>query len=167
MKTNERTSALTGASGTYLVASLLTFQGFHAAVTFGNAPMVDVLVGRADGAASVALQVKTTAQAVRTRGRGLSKHRHHYEWDVGYKSAHTCRDDLFYALVDLKNFEELPDVFIVPSEFLVGWFKPHGVLKRYRFHPLVEEVESFKNNWRIIRARLDMNGSSIQRQIVE
>jgi len=152
----ERTSALTGASGTYYVASQLTFQNFHAAITFGNAPMVDVLVSRADGAASVALQVKTTAWAMRTRGRGSNKAPHHYEWDAGFKAAHTSRPNLFYAFVDMKNFTTVPDVFVVPSDFLVKWFKPHGQPKRYRFHPLVQEMEPFKNKngWEILRKQL-------------
>lgn len=155
---DKRASALTGASGTYFVASQLTFQNFHAAITFGNAPMVDVLVSRADGAASLALQVKTTAWAMRTRGRGKDKRSHHYEWDAGYKAVHTSRHDLFYAFVDLKEFTSTPDVFIVPSSFLVKWFEPHGTLKRYRFHPSVEEMEPFKNNWQSLRARLDEMG---------
>jgi hypothetical protein len=149
-----RPSALTGAAGTYYVASRFAFQGFHAAITFGNAPTVDVLVSRKDGASTVALQVKTTAWALRTRGRGQSKTPHHYEWDVGYKTAHTARRDLFYALVDIKEFESLPDVFFVPSEFMVKWFSQWGELKRYRFHPLVEEVEQFKNNWGSIQRKL-------------
>ena len=155
---NKRAGALTGASGTYFVASQLTFQNFHAAITFGNAPMVDVLVSRADGAASLALQVKTTGWAMRTRGRGKNKRPHHYEWDAGYKAAHTARKDLFYAFVDLKEFKTTPDVFLVPSGFLVKWFEPYGVLKRYRFHPSVQEMEQFTNNWPVLRDRLEETG---------
>ncbi len=151
---NKRTGALTGASGTYFVASKLTFYNFHAAITFGNAPMVDILVSRADGGASLALQVKTTETAIRTRGRGKNKKFDHYEWDAGYKAAHTARKNLFYAFVDLKGFKTIPDVFLVPSTFLVKWFKPHGNLKRYRFHPKVQVMEKFKNNWPQLKALL-------------
>jgi len=152
---NKRSGSLTGASGTYFVASQLAFQNFHAAITFGNAPMVDILVCRANGAASLALQVKTTESALRTRGRGKDKKLHHYEWDAGYKAAHTAQKNLFYAFVDLKKFETTPDVFFVPSSFLVNWFEPYGILKRYRFHPSVQEMKQFKNNWPVLRERLE------------
>ena len=154
----KRASALTGACGVHFVASRLAFENFHAAITFGNAPMVDILVSRADGAASLALQVKTTASAIRTRGRGEDKHPVRYEWDTGEKAARKSRRDLLYAFVDLKDFKSIPDVFIVPSSHVVKYFKRYGKLLRYRFHPTIAELEPFKNAWSSLRNRLDKMG---------
>ena len=153
----ERPTALTGTAGVYFVASRLAFEGFHAAVTFGNAPFVDVLASLPDGSATAALQVKTTHWAMRTRGRGDAKAAHHYEWDIGHKTAKLSHPDLFLALVDLRGMVELPDVYVVPSDQVSNWFRPLGDLKRYRYHPLIEEVEPFKNRWDILRAHLSMS----------
>ena len=95
----KRSGILVVTAGVYFVASQLAAHGLHAAVTFGNAPHVDILVGLADGAATLPLQVKTSYRALRTRGRGEDKHPDHYEWDVGARSAKLNQVDLFLPLL--------------------------------------------------------------------
>ena len=121
-------TSLTGSAGVYFVAARLNAMGFQCAPTFGNVPSVDVLVSSENGSALIALQVKTTVDGVRTRGRGQEKKPHHYEWDIGWKSARLSIPNLFFALVDLKDFTELPDVFIVPSNVIATYFEegPEG-----------------------------------------
>jgi hypothetical protein len=142
----------------YAVATRLAFEGFHVSVTFGNAPAVDLLVSSADGGATVAIQVKATAHAGRTRGRGTQKVLHHYEWDVGFRAATTPHPKLLFAFVDLHHLGKFPDIYLVPSKVVVDWFRPIGTLKRYRFHPRVEEISSFCNNWQPLRAMLGSHG---------
>lgn len=149
-----RATALTGTAGTYFVASRLAHQGLHAAVTHGNAPFVDVLVSLPDGSAAVSLQVKTSASALRKRGRGKNRVDHHYEWDLGRKAATTARDDLFVAFVDLKKYDKIPDVYIVPSRVLKKRYEGRN-LKRWRYHPSLEEIKPYRNNWDLVRDRLD------------
>lgn len=161
MKTR-RSGILTGTAGVYFVASQLAAKGFHAAPTFGNAPHVDILVGLPDGAATLSIQVKTTWRALRKRGRGENKQPHHYEWDVGEKSAKLNQPDLFFTFVDLKGAgTEMPDVFIVPSDVISKAFdRPYftsGVKRRWRWHPKVESVEQYKNKWDILENRLKRN----------
>ena len=138
-------------------------KGFHAAITLGNAPTVDILVSSHDGAATVALQVKTTKFAVRTQGRGDEKKPYQYQWAVGKRSAHTpAREDLIYAFVDLRNFAEVPDIFFVPSSVVTDWcsksereFEAKGKeWKWYRMHVCVETFEPHKNNWELLRRKL-------------
>ena len=118
-----RSGILIGTAGVYHVASQLAQQGFHAAVTFGNAPSVDILVASRDGSSTLSLQVKTSHWALRNRGRGSKKQPHHYEWDVGEKSANLDDPNLFFSFVDLKLGKgELPDVFIVPSSRVFAAF---------------------------------------------
>jgi hypothetical protein len=69
----KRSGILIGTAGVYHVASQLAQQGFHAAVTFGNAPSVDILVASPNGSSTISLQVKTSHWALRTRGRGSKK----------------------------------------------------------------------------------------------
>ncbi len=145
---------LTGTAGVYFVASQLAAKGFHAAPTFGNAPHVDILVGLSDGAATLSLQVKTSMHATRARGRGENKKWHHYEWDLGTKSAGLNQPGLFFAFVNLKGMErELPDVFIVPSKVIHDRFEKQveAGQSRIRWHPMIETAEPFKNNWGILR----------------
>lgn len=154
MKT-KRSGILTGTAGVYYVASRLAAEGFHAAPTFGNAPHVDILVGQSDGAAILSIQVKTSWRALKTRGRGKNKQPHHYEWDVGERSAKLNQPDLFFAFVDLKSGGiELPDVYIVPSEVVAKAFdRPYfksGTKRRWRWHPNLEVVEQYRNNWNLL-----------------
>ena len=142
------------------MASQLAALGFHAAVTYGNAPSVDILVGLLDGSATVSLQVKTSHWALRTRDRGKNKTPHHYEWDVGKRSATLHRPDLFFAFVDLRwQSGQSPAVFIIPSEFVHQWFQgaiakyfggDENRLKRWRFHPGVNSIKQFENKWDLL-----------------
>ena len=149
----KRSGILVGTAGTYFVASQLAAHGFHAAVTFGNAPHVDILVGLADGAGTLSLQVKTSYRALRTRGRGENKHPDHYEWDVGERSARLNQADLFFAFVDLKARNgELPDVFVIPSRAVFKYFERYFKtgLSRWRYHPKLDSILQYKNNWGIL-----------------
>lgn len=166
----KRSGILTGTAGVYYVASQLAAREFHAAVTYGNAPSVDILVGRIDGSTSLSLQVKTSHRALRTRGRGGNKIPHHYEWDVGQRSAMQHRPDLFFAFVELKTGSgQLSDVFIIPSKSVYDWFqgvitKHYGgdpsKLKRWRFHPGVKSIDQYRNKWDILRDYLDQKAQS-------
>jgi hypothetical protein len=166
----KRSGILTGTAGVYHVASQLAARHFHAAVTYGNAPSVDILGGLVHGSTSLSLQVKTSHWALRTRGRGGNKTPHHYEWDVCQKSAMQHQPDLFFAFVDLKTGKgQLPDVFIIPSKSVYDWFQ--GVitrhyggdpskLKRWRFHPQVKSIDQYRNNWDMLRDYLDQKAQS-------
>jgi hypothetical protein len=166
----KRSGILISTAGVYYVASRLAARGFHAAVTYGNAPSVDILVAHVDGSATLSLQIKTSHRALRTRGRGGNKIPHHYEWDVGQRSVTQHRSDLFFAFVDLKmGSMESPDVFIIPSKSVYDWFQ--GVvakyfgddpsrLKRWRFHPGVKSIDQYRNNWSILQDCLDQKAQS-------
>lgn len=140
-----------GGAGVHYVASRLNAMGYHVALTVGNVPAVDLLVSSPDGASSVSLQVKTSQWAMRTRGRGTEKRPHHYEWDIGWNCARLNRGDLIFALVDLRNFDGLPDVFLVPSKTIAKYFQagPEG-WPRARYHEELAKLKNFKNNWSIL-----------------
>lgn len=159
----KRSGILIGTAGVYFVASQLAAHGLHAAVTFGNAPHVDILVGLADGAATVSLQVKTSHRALRTRGRGETKRPDHYEWDVGEKSAKLNHADLFFAFVDLKGRSgELPDIFVIPSQIVYRYFERYFKtgLSRWRYHPKVDSIIQYKNNWKMLEDYLSSKDKS-------
>ena len=152
----KRSNQLTGVAGVHYVAAYLAHLGFHAVPTIRNVAGPDVLISTRNGSRLLSLQVKTTVWAMRTRGRGKNKEPHHYEWDIGWGSAKESQCLLFYALVDLKWFSELPDVFIVPSQVIAEYFKagPEG-WPRARYHPAIDVMGQYKNNWDILRKSLE------------
>ena len=159
----KHSSVLVGTAGVYFVAAKLAAEGFHAAPTFGNAPSVDILVGLPDGAATLSLQVKTAMHAARTRGKGNNKQWHHYEWDIGKKSARLNKSGLFFAFVNLKGMEDkLPDVFIVPSPVIYEEFQKYDLKSRVMWHPKLEQADTYKNRWDILREYL-LKNSDVQK----
>jgi hypothetical protein len=153
--------SLTGSAGVYFVAARLNALGFHCATTFGNVPSVDILVSSISGGALVSLQVKTANYALREKGRGPEKKPHHYEWDIGWKCARLNIPNLLFALVDLKEFTELPDVFIIPSNIIATYFEagPEN-WPRARYHELIENLAPYKNNWDVLQGRLTDPGET-------
>ena len=142
-------SQLTGVAGVHFVAAVLAHRGFHAIPTTRNIAGPDMLVSTLDGSRGISIQVKTTIWAMRNRGKGKERAPHHYEWDIGWSSARCNHPNLFFALVDLKEFRELPDVFVLPSKTIFRYFKggdPKTWL-RARYHPEIHEIEQYKNNW--------------------
>ena len=150
---------LIGVAGVHFVASYITYLGFHAVPTTRNVSGPDLLVSSLDGATSLTVQVKTTRTAMRTRGRGKNKKPHHYEWDIGWPSARINLPNLFFALVDLREFERLPDVFVVPSETIFRYFEGGDpkTWTRARFHPDIEEMAEYKNNWSLLQGVLGLS----------
>ena len=123
VKAKPNSFQLTGVAGVHFVASYLSFLGFHAVPTTRNVPGPDLLVSSLDGFNSLTLQVKTTLWAVRMRGRGESKQPHRLEWEVGPSSSLINNPNVWFVFVDLKRFEEFPDVYIVPSKLICDHFK--------------------------------------------
>jgi hypothetical protein len=151
-----QSASLTGSAGVYFVASRLNATGYHVGITLGSVPTVDLLVSSQNGKSSVCLQVKTSASAMRTRGRGDDKAPHHYEWDIGWGCAHLNRPDLFFALVDLREYEGLPEVFILLSRIICLYFKGGNPedWPRARYHPLISEIAPYRENWKLLQKRL-------------
>lgn len=146
-----------GIAGVHFVASYMSFLGYHSVPTTRNVQGPDLLVSNLDGSNLLSIQVKTTIRASRTRGRGEDKKKHHYEWEIGWSSAKMNHPNLFFALVDLMYFKQLPDVFIVPSKTIFAYFKggdPKTWI-RARYHPLVTDVERYKNNWGTLTRALE------------
>jgi len=154
-----RQTQLTGVSGVHYVAAYLSFLGFHAVPTTRNVQGPDLLVSTLDGSAALAIQVKTTIWAERTRGRGMAKIPHHCEWDIGWSSADLSHASLYFALVDLKEYTGLPDVYVVPSATIQAYFDgaDPAVWKRARYHPLIGDIEQYKNEagWALLSRALD------------
>jgi hypothetical protein len=131
-----------GLAGQYYVAYCLTVRGYHATITAGNVPDVDVLVASPDGSRLLSLQVKTSTWAHRTK---------HYvknvrQWDVGQSAVGRSNDNLWYAFVDLREQSGStwnPVAYLVPSGWVSALVQKDFSRKVYFFRhelwPLCEE----------------------------
>jgi hypothetical protein len=153
----ERSNQLTVVAGVHYVAAHLAYLGFHAVPTTRNVAGPDVLVTNLTGSKAISLQVKTTIWALRTRGRGEDKQPHHYEWDIGWGSAKLNHPHVLFALVDLKEFRQLPDVFHIPSKVIFEYFEGGDpkTWRRARYHEDVRKIEQCKNSWDLLAKALD------------
>lgn len=118
-----------GLAGEYYVAYGLTVRRFHAALTRGSVPHVDILVSNPDGSRQLALQVKTARSAYKGGRFGHAL----WEWDVGPSAIGRSSASLWYAFVDLREdgAKWNPEVFFVPSLWVAKWVKPGHSRKRY------------------------------------
>ena len=64
--------------------------------------------------------------------------------------------NLWFAFVDLKEFQELPDTFIVPSKIISAYFEGGDpeTWTRARYHPRLDEIEPYKNKWELLKDAL-------------
>jgi len=97
---------LRGVAGEYLVAGELSKRGIIASITLRNTKGMDILASNSDASKSVGIQVKTT----------IYPRREYPQWMLGEKAEDYFSDTLFYVFVLLKNGEERPDFYIVPSK---------------------------------------------------
>ena len=150
-------AVLTGTAGEHFVAYRLTAMGLLVALTRGGSPTVDLMVSDIHGKKAISVQVKTTEYALRERGRGKERKPHHLEFPLGFKSARINEPNFFFAFVDMKALHpnEIPDVYIVPSEFVYKWCASWiDNVKMVRFHIPLEQIEQYKNNFERLRESL-------------
>ena len=131
-------SQFVGCAGQYYVAYALSVRHFHAAITMGNAPDIDILVSAVEGSRHLALQVKTARNALVPS----KKYGNYREWPVSNQAVGQNRLDLWYAFVDLQEADEAgpwsPLVYIVPSLWVGAYLQPEWKAKRFA---LSEELQ--------------------------
>jgi hypothetical protein len=167
MKTPKIPNTLVGCAGEHYVAYRLSAMGYHAALTRGGVPCVDVVVGSPEGHNSITIQVKTSNKAFFRMGK---KHPDRdpacWCWPIGRKADSLCGETFFYAFVDLKGCASkqppslmlVPDVFVVPAKNLAkmtsealqnglgrnertSWVNVWGKQQMYFFH-----IEAFETD---------------------
>ena len=156
---------LTGAAGEHFVVYKLSSLGLVAALPRAGATGVDVLVSNSDGSRTVAIQVKTTDNAVRTRGRGTAKVPFQLQFPLGYKCAKIDNPELLFAFVDLRDsfdHSTQPDVYLVPAPFVNDYCQPWvESVALVRLHIDIAAMQPFKNAWEIVLARLMPNETDL------
>ena len=143
---------LVGTAGEHFVAFRLAQLGCVVAIPRGGSPAVDLLVSNRAGTKTVTVQVKTAEWAQRYRGRGEEKRLDHLEFPLGHRAVGFSPRRFIYAFVDLQGREpnSAPDVYIVPAEIVRQYADEWAHVKWLRYHPPIEEVEPYKNRWRLI-----------------
>jgi hypothetical protein len=163
-------ATFTGTAGVYYVMYHLTRLGIHAAVTHGNAPAVDILAAAANGAETLAIQVKTAVYATRERGRGAEKAPYQLQFPLGAHSAALASERLIFAFVDLYPFDRSPppEVLPTPDCYIVPSTTVHGHCKDWidqvpwvRFHRSIEWMAPYKNKWQPVLEALATNAAPL------
>lgn len=138
-------SQFIGLTGQYYVCYCLAARGFHASLTIGNSPNVDVLVASNSGDKTLSVQVKTSRNAYRrTRYKNSDVH----EWDVGRSAIGRSSKNLWYAFVDLQeNLTKAysPIVYLVPSSWVASFVKEEHSRKMFLLKSSASEL--CKEKW--------------------
>ncbi len=119
-------SQFIGTAGQFYVAYSLNIRGYHAAITLGNVPSVDLICSSSNGKKSVSIQVKTSRNAHRKNRKGHEIR----EWDVGSNAIDNCHENFIYAFVDLREDKSKPTVvynpvvFLTPSKWVGSFVRP-------------------------------------------
>jgi hypothetical protein len=124
---------------------------FPVALTRGGSQSIDLMVGDVGGTAAISIQVKTATRAWQNYKNNPAKSR--WEWDVGPRSAKLRGEAIFYAFVDLKGGDGMPDVFIVPSAVVADTVALRGP-KRRRFAIRQKDAELYREAWDLLTDRL-------------
>lgn len=132
----------TGAAGQYFVSYGLAARQIHATITLGNAPCVDVLCSSPAGDRLLSIQVKTSRWAAKNSYGEVG-----YNWDVGLGAAGKSSEQMWYALVDLRDSGGVldPIVYFVPSKW-VGLFVERS-FSRGIFYLKKSVAVKVANNW--------------------
>lgn len=142
---------LLGTAGVYHVMSELTFHGYHAAATHGNAPNFDILVCTPKGEDVLAIQVKSSPYATRYRGKGNDKKPTFLDFPFSYHAGKIRSEKVLFAFVDFGVPENCkPDIYFIPSietsNWCADWIDQFNG-KMVRFKQPLEWMASYKNNW--------------------
>jgi hypothetical protein len=101
---------LCGVAGEYFVAAELSRRGYIASITLRNTGGIDILASNAEATRQVGIQVKSN------QGEGRN-------WILSPKAERYHADNLYYIFVNLKEPNERPAFFIVPSEIVARTIK--------------------------------------------
>lgn len=142
---------LVAAAGEHYVAYKLSCLGYLAAAVRVGSPAADLLASTPDGGRTVAIQVKTTQWAERTRGRGERKVPHHLEFPLGHTAVEKASAKLIFCFVDLRGSEPdtMPDVYVVPAAVILKEYKGKNIRQYsfFRHHRSIQHMAPFKNRW--------------------
>lgn len=137
-------------TGEFYVLAQLFQRGYMAALTYGNAKSVDILVSAKSGK-MFKLEVKT-AGSKGARGSDKSQFDRNHEWTMSEGHKDIIDENLYYCFVILKGDDELPKFFIVSSQQVAQYLKDE-----YQYWLRIREKEFGSHN---ISFRLALNPES-------
>jgi len=152
-----------GLAGEFYVLAQLVQRGLTASLTLANAKGVDILVANAKLKKLLKIEVKTTDKA--PHRESLFADEPCYCWTMNAKHEDVADEDLFYCFVALRDCEQLPRFFIVPSCYVatyvreqhVYWLrtrqKPVADTTMRRFRIRASDPLRFENNWALLAGR--------------
>ena len=110
-----------GLAGEYYVLAQLTHRNLVATLTLSNTKGVDILVTNQDLNKLYKVEAKTTDR--KPRMERLFGDRPFYVWPMSQKHEKVQDDKLFYCFVLLRDPDELPRFFVVPSSAVAEYVR--------------------------------------------
>jgi hypothetical protein len=142
-------SKLTAAAGEYYVGYKISCLGYIAAFVRAGVPAADLLASTLDGGRTVAIQVKTTFWAERTRGRGDQKKPAELQFPLGHRAVEDASPNLIFCFVDLRGYTPAasPDVYVIPAKVILADYKGVNVRQwsYFRLHRPIDDMAAYKN----------------------
>lgn len=154
-----------GLAGEFYVLAQLTARGFIATLTLGNTKGVDILVTNQEIDKLFKVEVKTTTNEP-AKSKLFADGRPCYEWTMGKKHETIIEENLIYCFVSIKNADELPLFFLVPSEQVAkyvkwqheywlstrtNWTEKTNTTTMRKFRIETSDPKEYKDNWNIFR----------------
>lgn len=153
-------NALTGLAGEYYVLAQLAHRNLVATMTLSNTKGVDILVTNQELNKLFKVEVKTTKS--KPGKSSLFGDGKYYKWVMNKNNEDARQSNLFYCFVALQGYEELPRIFVVPSNYVGDYLKSqHKIwLNAPRDNPVrdtsmrnfridEQDPEGFQNNWEV------------------
>jgi len=108
-------------AGEFFTVAELFSHGYVAAPTLGKTKGMDIFVNDSQENRRLLVEVKTTDEKTgkyNTKPFGIN-----YEWIMDQKNEDIIEDNLFYCFVLLRELDQLPRFFIVPSKKVAEYLK--------------------------------------------
>ena len=145
---------LVAAAGEHYVAYKLSCLGYLAALVRQGSPAIDLLASTHDSGHTIGIQVKTTSDARRWRGRGTERVLSELQFPLSHNAIEQAADSIIFCFVDLRSTESEipPDVYIVPDASLLKEYKSVNIRQWsfLRHHRPIARMEPYKNEWKPI-----------------
>ena len=152
---------LIGLAGEFYTLAQLTHRGLVASLTLGHTKGVDILVTNQDLNTLFKVEVKTTNK--KPRNARLFGREKFYTWPMGKKHETYYEDKLIYCFVYLRNNNQIPKFFIIPSKVVadyVRWEHEYWLSTREKpgkpttirnFRIEVSDPNAYEGNWSLFQ----------------
>jgi hypothetical protein len=138
-------------AGKHYVVYKLLMKGYPVGFSRANSQGIDLVINDREGNNAVSIQVLTSITAWVEYTRKPANN--HWEWPISLINSTLDKSHFFYAFVDLKFGNGIPDVYVVPFAAVAEKFKP-GFEGSDTVWIMTKEKAKFLAAWHLIGRQL-------------